>query len=141
MKKTSKRIVSALSVCSMFMVSLPLSISTTAESIQPRGSYHVYGDVDNSGKVTAYDASLALTASSIFKDLTGSKNLPLEYAIARPSVYFKDEPNVVPQAADTNGDGIINDVDANDILSYYAYLAGGGNSSYTGNCGKVFYIP
>ena len=141
MKKFLRSILTTLSIGAIFTASQPLAVNAAKENIQPRGSYHVYGDIDNDGKILASDASTVLRAVSIFENLTGSRDLPLEYAIARPSVYFDYVKNPVPQAADTNGDGIINDVDAQDVLRYYTYLSSGSTSGYDGNCGKPFYIP
>ncbi len=142
MKRITKRIVSALSVYAMFTASLPISVNAAAENVQPRGSYHVYGDIDNDGMITGSDATLTLHASTIFENLTGSSDLPVEYAVARPSIYFGDIETPVPQAADTNCDGVINNDDAMDILNYYTLLSSGGSSleGYNGNCGKVFFI-
>lgn len=142
MKRITKRIISALSVCAMFTASLPISVSAAAENVQPRGSYHVYGDVNNDGIITGSDATLALHAYKVFENLTGSSDLPVEYAVARPSVYFGNIETPVPQAADTNCDGVINNDDATDILHYYTLLSSGSSSleGYNGNCGKVFFI-
>lgn len=64
------------------------------------------GDVDNSGKVNAIDASLVLDYYS--KTSTGQ------------STGFDDTQK---KSADVNKDGSINAVDASEILSYYAYTA------------------
>ncbi|HEZ7987147.1 MAG TPA: dockerin type I repeat-containing protein [Ruminococcus sp.] len=146
MKKITKSIIAALSASSMLAASFPITANANEETIQPRGSYHVYGDVNNDGVITGSDATITLRSFTIFENLTGSPNLPLEYAIARPAVYFPNEETPVPQAADVNGDGIINQADANEILRYYTLLSSGnGNppdsSVYNGKCGKVFYIP
>ena len=146
MKKITKSIIAALSASSMLAASFPITANANEETIQPRGSYHVYGDINNDGIITGSDATLTWAASTTFERLTGDPNLPLEYAIARPEVYFSGLETPVPQAADVNGDGIINQDDANEILRYYTLLSSGnGNppdpSVYNGKCGKVFYIP
>ena len=64
------------------------------------------GDVDNSGKVNAIDASLVLEHYS--KVSTGQST-------------SLDETQ--KKSADVNKDGSINAVDASQILSYYAYTA------------------
>lgn len=66
----------------------------------------VLGDVDNSGKVNAIDASLVLEHYS--KVSTGQST-------------SLDETQ--KKSADVNKDGSINAVDASQILSYYAYTA------------------
>lgn len=146
MKKITKNIIAALSASSMLAASFPITASASQEKIQPKGSYHVYGDINNDGIIIGSDATYTLMAVKIFEGLTGSQNLPLEYAIARPAVYFPDVKNPVPQAADVNGDGIINQADADEILLYYTLLSGGNGtppdtSVYNGKCGQVFFIP
>lgn len=116
------------------------SVSATTDTIQPRGSYYVYGDVNNDGYIDIEDANIVLRSFAIFSSLTGDENLPISYAISRPAVYFPDLDNPVPQTADTNGDGFINVLDAEDILSYYAKHAAGVIDQYNGRCGKPFYI-
>ena len=141
MKKIIRSIFTTLSIGAIFTASLPLAVNAAEETIQPRGSYHVYGDINNDGIIIGSDATMVLNAVTTFEKFTGSRDLPLEYAIARPSIYFGNIQNPVPQAADTNGDAIINDVDAQDILNYYTYLSSGNTSGYNGNCGKTFFIP
>ena len=67
---------------------------------------YILGDVDNSGKVNAIDASVVLDYYS--KTSTGQ------------SVSFSETQK---KSADVNKDGRINAVDASQILSYYAYTA------------------
>ncbi|WP_294413254.1 dockerin type I domain-containing protein [uncultured Ruminococcus sp.] len=67
---------------------------------------YILGDVDNSGKVNAIDASLVLEHYS--KVSTGQST-------------SLDETQ--KKSADVNKDGRINAVDASEILSYYAYTA------------------
>ena len=146
MKKLTKSIMAALSASLMFVASFPITANANEETVQPRGSYHVYGDVNNDGIITGSDATLTWLASTTFEDLTGDPDLPLRYAIAHPEVYFSSLETPVPQAADVNGDGIINKDDADEILHYYTLLSSGyGNppdpSVYNGKCGTVFFIP
>lgn len=136
-KRMLKTVAASLSILSITTATI---VPVSAANIQPRGNYYVYGDVDNDGKIDIPDASIVLSAVSKFTSLTGDENLPTSYAIARPSVYFPDIDNPVPQAADVNGDGFINQADAEDILSYYAKKAAGVLDQYNGRCGTPFYI-
>lgn len=140
MKKITKTIAATISACAILSASLPVSTSAAEESIQPRGSYHLYGDVNNNGYIDSVDATLVLRANRIFSELTGDSGLPLSYAVARPSIYFEGIENPVPKAADTNGDGIINEDDANDIMRYYSLASSDKLSEYNGKCGTPFYI-
>lgn len=84
-----------ISACAIFAASLPISVNAAEGSIQPRGSYHVYGDINNDGTVDGIDATLTLRASRMFSELTGDSNLPLSYAVSHPSVYFENIENPV----------------------------------------------
>lgn len=75
-------------------------------------SDRMLGDVDNTGKHEAFDASTVLAA---YADLSASKDTGLSDA------------QLV--ASDVDGDGVITAADASMILSYYTYLNGGGKLS------------
>lgn len=139
MKKVMLKIVAAsLSVLSIATAAI-VPASATSDNIQPRGRYYVYGDVNNDGYIDALDASQTLSASSKFSSFTGDENLPVSYAVAKPSVYFPNVSDPAPAAADVNGDGVINKADADEILEYYAFASTGQLNKYTGKCGKSFF--
>ena len=66
----------------------------------------VLGDVDNSGKVNAIDASMVL---DYYSKISTGQSTSLD--------------ETQKKSADVNKDGSINSVDASQILSYYAYTA------------------
>ncbi|WP_295219579.1 hypothetical protein [Ruminococcus sp.] len=138
-KRMLKTVAASLSILSIATATI-VPASAANDNIQPRGNYYVYGDVDNDGQIDIQDANIVLSAVSKFTSLTGDENLPTSYAIARPSVYFPNIDNPVPQTADVNGDRFINQADAEDILSYYAKKAAGVLDQYNGRCGTPFYV-
>lgn len=73
------------------------------------------------------------TGISRYENLTGDPKLPLNYAVARPSIYF-DLVNFAPQAADVNDDGYISQEDAQMIQNFLVCI------NNTGRCGQHFYI-
>jgi len=111
-----------------------VSFNAGAENVQPRGSWYVYGDVNNDGEIDIGDVIIISKAVSKYKELTGEEQLPMKIAIARPAIYFENTNNPVPQAADVNGDGYISEDDASMILKYLISLED------TGRCGEHFYI-
>jgi len=111
-----------------------VSFNAGAENIQPRGSWHVYGDVNNDGKIDVIDIININKAVNKYRELTGEEKLPMRIAVARPAIYFENTNNPVPQAADVNGDGYISEDDASMILKYLISLED------TGRCGEHFYI-
>lgn len=134
MKKVLKRITASLISGLMLFgstYSVLGSISSASNEIQSRGTYHVYGDVNNDGLISLIDLVTINKAIQKFNDLTGSSELPLEYAIARPTAYF-DEINYIPQAADV--DGYITNDDVRLISQYYSGASSGIR------CGQPFYI-
>ena len=113
MKKVLKRITASLISGLMLFgstYSVLGSISSASNEIQPRGIYHVYGDVNNDGLISLIDLVTINKTIQKFNDLTGSSELPLEFAIARPEVYYL----TIPQAADVDGDNYITE---NDIIA------------------------
>ncbi len=136
-KRMLKAVAASLSA---FAIAVAAIVPVSAANIQPRGNYYVYGDVNNDGQIAVEDASIVLSAIANFTSLTGDNNLPISYANARPSVYFPNIDNPVPQTADVNGDGFINKADAEDILSYYSKHAVGIPDQYDGLCGTPFYV-
>ncbi|MBQ8514362.1 MAG: hypothetical protein IJ496_03090 [Ruminococcus sp.] len=126
----------------VFAVSLAaISLVSGAGMYANAGVYRCYGDVDNDGRIGMSDSSAVSTASIKYNALTGSRNLPVSVAVANPELYFPNVATPVPQAADTNGDGYINQLDVDDILAYYSHSGSGTLDQYTGNCGVYFYIP
>ena len=132
MKKLTRMIAAGLAA---------MTLISGASLYADAGAYYRYGDVNNDGAINMSDSSIVSSAISKFSSLTGDTNLPVEYAVARPAVYFPNVTTPVPQAADTNGDGYINQQDMEDILSYYSHNAAGNLAEYTGNCGVYFYVP
>ena len=132
MKKLTRMIAAGLAA---------MTLISGASLYADAGSYYRYGDVNNDGLINISDCTIVNSAISKFSSLTGDSNLPVEYAVARPAVYFPDVDTPVPQAADTNQDGYINQQDADDIMSYYAKSGAGVLDQYTGNCGVYFYVP
>ncbi|MDE5936475.1 MAG: hypothetical protein K2G83_03610 [Ruminococcus sp.] len=109
------------------------SASATSKEVQPR-TWYIYGDVDNNGKIDVLDVISVNKAVKTFNDLTGSSELPLEFAVARPSVYFGNQ-NDVPQAADIDGDGYITKQDSEMIMKCIVGL-----EDEAGRCGQPFFI-
>lgn len=131
-KKMTASLMSALMLCSSTYASF-VSANATNEEIQPR-TWYVYGDVNNDGGVDILDVISINKAIIKFKDLTGSSRLPLEYAVARPAVYFSNE-NYIPQAVDIDGDGYITEDDSQMIMYYVVE-----RYDEAGRCGQPFYI-
>lgn len=137
MQRLTKKI--TISCISAFMLCVGtcgtfISANAANDAMQPRGTYHVYGDVNNDGKINIADSVLVSKAVGNFENLTGDTRLPVSYAVARPAVYF-GEGNYIPQAADVNGDGYITKDDATMIQKYIVSLY-----DEAGRCGQVFYI-
>ena len=130
LKKMTVSLTATLMLCGSTYVTLG-SVSATDNDIQPRGTYHVYGDVNNDGEVDPIDVSNVVESVLKFENLTGDSRLPLSYAVARPEVYYLK----VPQAADVDGDGYITNDDVR-MISYYSH----GFSNNVGRCGQTFYI-
>jgi len=136
MKKTIKRVTVSLTAMLMLFGSTYTAVgsaSATNDEIQPR-TWYVYGDVNNDGVIDIMDVISVNKAIVKFRDLTGSSELPLEFAVARPSVYF-GEGNRVPQAADIDGNGYITEKDSKMIMSYISRLY-----DEAGRCGQPFFI-
>lgn len=136
MKKTFKKVTASLTVMLMMFGSTYTAVgavSATSDEIQPR-TWYVYGDINNSGVIDLVDLVSVNKAIAKFKDLTGSSELPLEYAVARPTVYF-GEGKSVPQAADIDGDGYITDNDSHLLMCYIAE-----RYDEAGRCGQPFFI-
>ncbi|MDE5935858.1 MAG: dockerin type I repeat-containing protein [Ruminococcus sp.] len=110
------------------------SANATDNEVQPRGMWAMYGDVNNDGRIDMSDAVCIIQAVKKFEQLTGSLRLPLEYAVARPSVYFVGEGDYVPQAADLDGDNYITENDSLMIQKYCLELPD------IGRCGQPFFI-
>ena len=85
-----------------------VTVNIKEKAVEPPSS-DKYGDVDQDGKISAYDAALTLAEYA-----AGSANKPSEL----------DENQRL--AADVDGDGKITAGDAGAILSFYTYLASGG---------------
>lgn len=132
MKKITYKVLSAL-LSTVTLVSAACFNVNAETNIQPRGSWYLYGDVDNSGNIEIADAEYVMQAYTRYENLTGDSKLPLSYAVARPSVYF-DLVNFAPQAADVNDDGYISQEDAQLIQNFLACLKD------TGRCGQPFFI-
>lgn len=136
MKKTIKKVTVSLTTMLMLFGSTYTAVgsaSATSDEIQPR-TWYVYGDIDNSGEIDILDVISINKAIKNFKDLTGSSELPLEFAVARPTVYF-GEGESVPQAADIDGDGYITQTDSEMIMCYIVERNG-----EAGRCGQPFFI-
>ncbi|MDE6849654.1 MAG: hypothetical protein K2J44_09995 [Ruminococcus sp.] len=136
MKKTFKKVTASLTAMLMMFGSTYTAVgavSATSDAIQPR-TWYVYGDVNNSGEIDILDVISINKAIVKFQDLTGSSELPLEYAVARPTVYF-GEGESVPQAADIDGDGYITDNDSHLLMCYIAE-----RYDEAGRCGQPFFI-
>ncbi len=136
MKKVLKKITVSLAAMLMAVssTSAVLGSASAADNVQPRGNWHVYGDVNDDGYVDIVDAASIYQAFGKFKNLTGDARLPLNYAIARPEVYFGTGTSV-PQAADIDGDGYITEADAQYVQHYVAK-----DYNNAGRCGQAFYI-
>lgn len=136
MKNKFKKVIISLAATLMMLGSTCAagwSASAANEEIQPR-TWYVYGDVNNSGEIDILDVIAINKAIKNFKDLTGSSKLPLEYAVARPTVYF-GEGESVPQAADIDGDKYITENDSN-LIAYYVVE----RYDEAGRCGQPFFI-
>jgi len=135
MKKVLKKITVSLAAMLMAVssTSAVLGSASAADNVQPRGTWAMYGDVNNDGSIDIADAACIIEAYGIFENLTGDSRLPLSYAVARPEVYFGTQS--VPQAADVDGDGYIT-VDDKNCISYYVAR----DYSKSGRCGQTFYI-
>lgn len=136
MKKVLKKITVSLAAMLMAVssTSAVLGSANAADNVQPRGTWAMYGDVNNDGSIDLADSTCIYIAYSTFENLTGDTRLPLSYAVARPEVYFKTT-YIVPQAADVDGDGYITNADEM-CVSYYDI----GDHSKSGRCGQAFYI-
>lgn len=132
MKKIAYKILSAF-LSAVTLVSTTCFSVSAETNIQPRGSWYLYGDVDNNGNIEIADAVCIVQAYTRYENLTGDPKLPLNYAVARPSIYF-DLVNFAPQAADVNDDGYISQEDAQMIQNFLVCI------NNTGRCGQYFYI-
>ncbi|MDE5916847.1 MAG: dockerin type I repeat-containing protein [Oscillospiraceae bacterium] len=131
MKKTFKAITAVFSAVLMLSGTC---MSVSAENVQPRGSWYMYGDVNNDGSINMSDVVLVNKAVNIYDELTGDVKLPVSYAVSRPAVYFPTVATPVPQAADVNGDGFISTEDSAMIQRAIVHL------DDTGRCGQPFYV-
>ena len=86
-KKITISCISAFMLC-VGMCGTFISANAADNEIQPKGTYHVYGDVNNDGKINIADSVLVSKAVGNFENLTGDTRLPVSYAVARPTVYF-----------------------------------------------------
>ena len=109
--------------------------NASAENVQPRGSWHVYGDVNNDGEIDIRDVIAINRAIAKYCELTGEEQLPLKIAVARPAIYFENLNDPIPQAADVDGDGYISSVDSETVMRYIVNL-----KDDIGLCGVHFYI-
>lgn len=133
MKKTFYKVTSIFLSAATLVSATCFNVSAYT-NIQPRGSYHYYGDVNNDGLINLADDIYLNSAYGKYEQLTGDSKLPVSYAVARPSVYFEKVETPVPQAADINGDGYISQEDSEMLLRYLIRV------DNTGRCGQSFYI-
>ena len=133
MKKIAYKILSAF-LSAVTLVSTTCFSVSAETNIQPRGSWYLYGDVNNDGHINLADDIYLNSAYGKYEQLTGDSKLPVSYAVARPSVYFEKVETPVPQAADINGDGYISQEDSEMLLRYLIRV------DNTGRCGQHFYI-
>ncbi|MDE5936733.1 MAG: dockerin type I repeat-containing protein [Ruminococcus sp.] len=135
MKRVLKKITASLmSGLMLFSSTYAVLGSTSAANneVQPRGTYHVYGDVNNDGRVNSTDAVIISHCLVEFKNVTGgATRMPLEYAEAQMGKY----PLPVPQAADVDGDNYITDEDIQCIKNYVLQIY-----DEAGRCGQLFFI-
>lgn len=136
MKKTFKRVTASLTAMLMMFGSTYTIIgaaSATNNEIQSKGNWAMYGDVNNDGKIDMSDAVCIIMAVNKFNSFTGASQVPLEYVIAKPNVYF-GEGDYIPQAADLNGDSYLTEEDSMMIQRYLLELPD------IGRCGQPFFI-
>ncbi len=136
MKKLLKKITVSLTAMLMIFGSTYNAIgsaSATDDEIQSKGKWAMYGDVNNDGKIDMSDAVCIIMAVNKFNSFTGSSQVPLEYVIAKPNVYF-GEGDYTPQAADLNGDSYLTEEDSIMIQRYCLELPD------IGKCGQPFFI-
>ena len=119
-RKIRKLITGAISATALIS---SVSFNAGAENVQPRGLWHVYGDVNNDGTIDLIDIININKAVNKYRELTGEEQLPMRIAVA------------VPQAADVNGDGYISLEDSDMVLRYVAE-----QREDIGRCGEHFYI-
>jgi hypothetical protein len=131
-RKIRKLITGAISATALIS---SVSFNAGAENVQPRGLWHVYGDVNNDGTIDLIDIININKAVNKYRELTGEEQLPMRIAVARPAIYFENTNNPVPQAADVNGDGYISLEDSDMVLRYVAE-----QREDIGRCGEHFYI-
>jgi len=131
MKKTFKAITAVFSAALMLSGTC---ISVSAQNVQPRGNWYMYGDVNNDGSINIADVVLINKAVHIFDELTGDVKLPVNYAVSKPAVYFPSVETPVPQAADVDGDGFITTEDSAMIQRAIIHL------DDIGRCGQPFYV-
>ncbi|MDE5936896.1 MAG: hypothetical protein K2G83_05785 [Ruminococcus sp.] len=133
MRKVFKKITASLTVALMLCGSTyatVVSANASDNTIQPRGTWAMYGDVNNDGEIDGVDTLAIIKAINKFEKLTGDSRLPLSYAVARPEVYYL----TIPQAADIDGDNYITENDIK-MLNNYCMIG-----SDIGRCGQPFYI-
>lgn len=129
-KKMTVSLMSALMLCSStYMVSG--SASAANNDIEPRGTYHVYGDVNEDGSVNIADAACIMQFIGSYKNENGNNPISLANAVKYNGKYAL----TVPQAADIDGDGFITEADHICIQYYVA-----GSHDKAGRCGQLFYI-
>lgn len=130
--KFSKLITGLISATTLISA---VSFHVSAENVQPRGAWYVYGDVNNDGKIDVIDVITINKAINKYRELTGEEQLPMRIAVARPAIYFENESEPVPQAADVDGDGYISSADSETLMRCIV-----GYTEDIGRCGKHFYI-
>lgn len=137
MKKTFKKITASLTAMLMMFGSTYTalgSVSATNNEIQPR-HYHVYGDVNDDGKININDAVNIAQFIALYKNKHGVGSLisvedAIDYRADNGEYYLP-----VPQAADVDGDGFITEADQICIQNYVAH-----NYDKAGRCNQLFYI-
>lgn len=112
--------------------------SNTTSSTKGTLYSYIIGDINNNDKITASDASGILYAVDLFYQSHNSKeDFEVSYANTNLSTYF---PNTFcAEPADVDEGGIINNQDAQWVLTYYANAALG-NTSPVQYVGELRYI-
>ena len=128
-KKMTVSLLSALMMCSTYAVSG--SVNAANNDIEPRGTYHVYGDVNEDGDVDICDATCIAQFLGSYKNQNGNGLISIADAVKYNGKYAL----TVPQAADVDGDGFITEADQICIQYYEA-----GAYDRIGRCGQLFYI-
>jgi len=103
--------------------------------------YYTIGDVDNNGYIDASDASYISMAISKYEDIKYDDVLPVSTANANLTYYFPYHTPKKAEAADSNENGNITEIDARFVMNYYAEMSSGGEIDITtmGYCGERRY--